>query len=86
MMFREVSVWKRVDGASAARYRCFQNVETGEYAVQSMDFYRLPIDEMQLTHFERQFVELLVESSPLARCEWFETIEEAISRHEADFS
>jgi len=85
-MFREISVWKHVDGASAARYRCFQCVKTGVYAVQSVDFYRLPIDEKQLAHFNRQFVELFVESSPLARCEWFETIEEAISRHEANFS
>lgn len=85
-MFREISVWKRVDDVVAARYRCFQDIETGEYAVQSVDFCRLPIDEKQLAYFDRQFVELLIESSPLARCEWFGTVEKAISRHDADFS
>jgi hypothetical protein len=33
-----------------------------------------------------QLVELFIEIEPADRCEWFETVEDAIAAHERDFS
>ncbi len=85
-MFIEVMVWKHLDSATAVRYCCLNDLAVGKYAVQSADFFRLPLDEKQFRDFEKQFVELFTETSPRERCLWFDTLEEAIKAHDQDFS
>ncbi|MFC4159284.1 hypothetical protein [Chitinimonas lacunae] len=85
-LFKEVMIWKRTGETSAVRYSCLQDMLTGKYAIQSADFFRLPIEGEQFRIFERQFVELLLDVSPRDRCMWFESPEEAITAHDHDFS
>jgi hypothetical protein len=85
-IFREIQVWKRLSDKSAVRYSCVSDLSAEKYAVQSADFFRIPIDESQIRGFEKQFVELFIEESVLDRCEWFTTLELAISAHDQEFS
>lgn len=84
-MFKAISVWKRISDSEAVRYRCFQNLQTGKYSVQSADFYRLPENLAQSAQLERQHIELFVEQAPDERTGGHETLESAIEAHEAEF-
>jgi hypothetical protein len=83
--YRVIDVWKRLDGTSAIRYRCFESLNSKRFCVQSADFYRLPLDQKQVSSLDNQFVELLVEQEPSSRCAEFPTLEEAIAAHDKDF-
>ena len=85
-IFKEVLVWKSIDNASAIRYFCFYDLVTEKYCVQSADFFNLPIDTKQIQQFEKQSIELFIESSPVERCEWFDSLAEAIEDHDKEFS
>lgn len=84
--YEEISVWKRLSSEVAVRYSCFRNLGTCKYGVQSADYFRLPVDEKQVSQFARQFLELLIEVDPDERCTWFDSLDEAIRSHEEDFS
>ncbi len=84
-MFKAIDVWKRISDSEAVRYRCFQNLQTGKYSVQSADFYPLPENPTQSAQFERQHIELFVEQAPDERTGAHETLEAAIEAHEAEF-
>jgi hypothetical protein len=84
-MYRELSVWKRIDGKSAVRFRCLEDLATGHFCVQIADFYSLPAEASVASGFDHQFVELLVENDPAERNDWFSTPEEAIRAHEEEF-
>ena len=66
-------------------YRCLRDDSTGRYAVQSADFFPLPVDDARLRSSDRQFVELLIEQLPFDRCEWHASIEAAIAAHDLAF-
>jgi len=66
------------------RYRCFKNVSSGRYTVQSADFYHLPFDQEKAAELEQQFVELFAEQTPDDRAGSFESIEAAIEAHDRD--
>lgn len=85
-IFQEVLVWKRIDNTSSVRYFCFHDLVTGQYCVQSADFFNTPIDTKQVQQFQKQSIELFAESSPIERCEWFESLAEAIKCHDEDFN
>ncbi len=84
-MFKAIDVWKRISDSEAVRYRCFQNLQTGKYSVQSADFYRLPQNPAQSAQLERQHIELFVEQAPDERTGSHATLEAAIEAHEAEF-
>ena len=85
-LYVELNVWKRLNDQTAVLYRCFKRLEDEKFAVQSADFFRLPIDERQIHNSARQFFELFIEVAPSERCTWFESLDEAIAAHERDFS
>lgn len=85
MLYLKISVWRHVDEHVAIRYFCLKRLRDEYYAVQSADYFRLPIDEKQMTFFDKQFVELFIEMSPDDRCEWFDSIEKAIGDHDKYF-
>lgn len=85
-LFKEVMIWKSIDGASAVRYSCLNDLTTGKFAVQSADFFRLPLNLNSSNEFARQFAELFIETSPLVRCTWFDSLEEAVFHHDREFS
>ncbi len=85
-LLSELMIWKHVDNTNAIRYCCFQDLHTHKYAVQSADFFSLPVDEKQLKFLNIQFLELLMENFPTERCTWYASIEEAIAAHDDLFS
>lgn len=85
-LYKEILVWKRLDEYLAVRYCCFHDMQSGKYAVQSADFFRIPFVETQFREFEKQFVELFIDVSPKERCDWYDSIEEAIKTHDECFS
>jgi hypothetical protein len=84
-MYKSIDIWKRLDGKTLVRYRCFEILASNRFCVQSSDHYRLPLDEPQLAQADRQFLELLIEEAPEARAETYPTLEEAIRMHDRDF-
>jgi len=84
-MYEAFDIWKRVSDKQLIRYRCFRNLETNRYAVQSSDRYSLPIDSKRVTFLEHQFLELLAESSPDERAATFESLSDAIVAHQRQF-
>ena len=84
-MFKAIDVWKRLSEGELARYRCFQILPENRYCVQSVDFYRQPLDEVRMRALDSQFVELLLGDAPNAANETYGTLEEAIAKHDLDF-
>jgi hypothetical protein len=84
-LYREFSVWIRVDDKKASRFRCLEDLHSRLFCVQSADFYVLPITREHLAQLDRQFVELLIEIDPVERCDWYGTVEEAIGKHVKEF-
>jgi hypothetical protein len=70
-MYKLIDIWKRLDGKTLVRYRCFEILASNRFCVQSSDHYRLPLDEPQLAQSDRQFLELLIEEAPEARAKGF---------------
>lgn len=85
-LYMEIMIWKAVDNASAVRYSCLRDLKTGQFAVQSADFFRRPLGVNPNEGFARQFAELFIEVPPHERCTWFDSLEEAIGQHEREFS
>jgi hypothetical protein len=85
-LYKELKVWRRVDSRAAIIFSCLLDLARGVFAVQSADFFRLPITKEQLESFDKQYLELFIEISPIERCEWFDSLEEAIAAHDRDFS
>jgi hypothetical protein len=85
MMFESISVWKRASDETLRRYRCFRNLETGMFSVQSCDFYPASFDAEKAAFFDQQFLDLMSESSPEERSGSFETLRDAIGAHNKDF-
>lgn len=85
-LYKAITVWRRMNEASAVRFNCLQNIDTKKFSVQSADFFYLPITQPQIEVFERQYLELFIEVSPEERCEWFESLDAAIAGHDRDFS
>lgn len=85
-MYMQILIWEKKDRLTAIRYLCFQNLTTLKYCVQSADFYRSPIDDVQIKNFDEQSIELFIESEPLERCTWHDRLIDAIDSHKKDFS
>jgi hypothetical protein len=83
--FRAFDVWKRKGSDEVIRYRCFENLSTGMFCVQSADFYQSPVSVDRISQLEKQLIELLLEQSPIKRSGSFATIEEAIADHDKSF-
>lgn len=85
ILYKAIDVWRRISEKELVRYRCFKDLATSQYSVQSADFYRLPLDLTQVTNLEKQCFELLAEQDPAERAGWFTTLEEAIAHHDREF-
>ncbi|WP_417680493.1 hypothetical protein [Roseibium sp.] len=84
-LFKEISVWRRINDKTAIRYRCLQDLKSGKYAVSNADGFRVGDGEKHRTYLENLFVELLTETSPSERCDWFEVLCDAIASHDREF-
>jgi hypothetical protein len=85
-LYESVDVWKRVSKSELIRYRCFKNIATNKFSVQSADFYHVPPDSAQVANLEKQYLELLAEQAPDERSEAaFSSLAEAIEAHDREF-
>jgi hypothetical protein len=85
-LYRSVDVWKRISKARVVRYRCFEDLSSGRFSVQSADFYKIPLDAKEVADSDKQYLELLAEQSPEERAGSFDSLEEAIEAHDKDFA
>ncbi len=86
-MYNFFDVWRRIDGKSAVRYRCFRSQTKGLICVQNVDTIRLPLDPKYLASLEHLFLELFIEQAPEERAKgWSVTVEEAIKKFDKAFS
>jgi hypothetical protein len=82
-LFRSFDVWKRIQSPKGVqRYRCFEDLASRKFCVQSSDFYRNPVTLQAVSELEKQFIELLIEQSPFERSGGFSSIEAAIEDHD----
>jgi len=82
---RSLDIWERKDAKTLMRYRCFEDLVTGQFCVQNVDYYRLPVSGDYLMQMEKQFIELLTEEDPFSRSGSFRSLQEAIADHNAMF-
>jgi len=84
-MYKSFDVWVYEQDESAARYRCFEILETGKFCVQSKDIYRQAVSPSLVDQLDLQFLELLLEERPDVRSGTFDFVAEAIRAHEESF-
>ena len=72
-MYREVAVWKRIDDNGAVEFNCLEDIDSHQFAVQSADFYTVPIKNAVIDDFEKQFVELFIQIDPAERRKLYRT-------------
>ena len=87
-LFKEISVWRRIDDETLLRYRCLQVLPDDGYCVKSSHFYRYPLshDDGQIAQAEFYFLDSLFQDGlPAAAKETYKTLEEAIAKHDKDF-
>lgn len=85
-LYREVSVWERMETGGLAHYRCLELLQGGGFCVQSVDFYQ-PNDNIaeRGLQFSRQFIELLSEEAAETRTHALPSLKEAIEAHKREF-
>ena len=87
-LFKEISVWRRLNDETVQKYRCLQALPDGGFCVKSSHFYRYPLslDDEQIKQAEYYFIDGLFQDGLVELMkETFGTIEEAIAAHEKDF-
>lgn len=84
-MLKSHEVWKTIDSHTLAIYFCFENLNSGEHCVQNVEFFRLPLTHDYQFNALKNTMELFMEESPLSRCEWLPSLEEAIKLHDKIF-
>ena len=84
-LYQAFDFWKRVSKSRVARYRCFRDLSSGSFSVQSADFYGIPPDPKQAANLEKQYVELFAEQDPTQRGGSFDSLEAAIESHDKEF-
>lgn len=81
-MHKEINVWRKMEKGDLVRYRCLQSIQTGQFSVQSADFY--PSGDLKLMQqHEQQFIELLMREENINPT--FATLEDAIRNHDCEF-
>lgn len=84
--YRQIDVWVRLEDQRVAVYRCFEVLPDHTYCVQSKDFFSVPVDLEAVRESEKRFFELLAEEAPEVRAGASNTLEEAIVKHDQEFS
>jgi hypothetical protein len=83
-LYEAIDVWERGPDNQLVRYRCFRNLSSGKYSVQSADFYRTPFANGDVS-IDHRYLELLMEQSPDLRSGAFDTLQAAIYAHRKEF-
>jgi hypothetical protein len=85
-LYRRHEVWRQISGVPAARYVCFERLGADSFAVQSCDFFHIPLSDQAVRQFSRQAIELFVEEDPLRRGGSHPSLVAAIEAHDRDFA
>ncbi|USA48263.1 hypothetical protein NDN11_04615 [Acinetobacter sp. C26M] len=85
-LFQLMPIFKRISNQQLAEYVCLYSLETKQYAVLCTNFYNPTSSNEDHAYFKKLTFDLLLEESPLSRCKWFSTIEQAIDQHYLEFS
>jgi hypothetical protein len=85
-LYEAINVWRRKAELGLMCYRCFRNLRSNKYVVQSSDSYSWPIDKARANFFEGQYLDLLRAEDPDTRSPSFDSLEEAIRAHDLQFS
>lgn len=82
--YKEILVYKNVDD-SVYLYVCLEDLESGLYCVHQMEI----IDEARLPEAMREvrfnLLDALLSEDPRCRCDWAQSLEAAINRHDEEF-
>lgn len=84
-LYESIDVWRRVSERHLVRYRCFRNLRSNRFAVQSSDFYSSDSDITRARFLEEQYVDLLRAQNPDERSSSFDSLDEAIRAHDLQF-
>ena len=87
-LFKEISVWRRIDDDTLLRYRCLQLLPDGGYCVKSSHFYRYPLslDDKRIGQAEFYFPDGMFQDGLLEIAkDRYVTLEEAIAKHDIAF-
>lgn len=84
-LYKFFDVLERNDNNSFIVYRCFEVLSENMFGVQSSDYIYPPLSGNQMIYFNKQFVELFIETPPDERTKVCSSIEEAIKKHKEDF-
>lgn len=84
-MYERIEIWKRDGAECVIRFQCLRRASDGMFAVQNADYFRNPISTSVVQSSDLRFVELLLDDDPENRCDWYSSLNEAISHHEQDF-
>lgn len=84
-LYEAINVWRRADDQTLACYRCFRDLRSGRYAVQSADFYPAAFDGVRTQFLEKQYLDLLRAQDPFEREQGFDSLEDAIRAHDLQF-
>ncbi|MFJ4142713.1 hypothetical protein [Pseudomonas sp. NPDC089734] len=79
-MFKLHEVWKSIDEHKMVVYFCFEDLTTKKFGVQSLEGFGLSDSGDRNSDARKQAIELFIEESPLERCLWGDTLEDAIAK------
>ena len=85
-LFKEITVWRRIDDNSLARYRCLHILPDDRYYVKSSDFCYWPLDIEQTRQQDYYYLDSLFQDGLKEPTVTYKTLEEAIRMHEQEFS
>jgi hypothetical protein len=85
-LYEAIDVWKRISSTELICYKCFRNLQTNMFSVQSSDFYNASPDPNRVSFLQRQYLELLLAEPPDKRTGGFETLLEAVQAHDKQFN
>lgn len=55
-LFKSIVIWKNVNETTAIKYCCLKDISLNKFAVQSADFFHLPVDENQLKNLKNSLL------------------------------
>ncbi len=84
-LFIEQRVFRHA-GDSVTVYVCFQDLRTGQFAVQQAETFAAGDMSVHARRIGAQTLELFLEESPAIRSDWFGSLAEAIRDHDDAFA
>ena len=77
-LYKEINIWQKISEKQLVCYRIFERISDKKYAVQNVDYFSPPFDDISFEQFRKQQMELFLEVDIEIREKFFDTIEQAI--------